>query len=434
MSSSIEQKHLFQFPHLGMRIIKSAIAVFACFSLYHILPLRESVLNALLAALWCIQPYWESTLSSAVNRILGTLFGSVIGLVLISTDVCLFQMNHLPAVGYYALLAIAAAFLFYVTVMLKKSDSSFYAVVVFLSIVILQSEFAHPFLLVAERASGTLIGIAIGMFINRFDLPRVKQKDTLFLAGMDQVLFGKGHRMPGYSVVEMNRMIEQGANFSIISSRTPANIQEALGDINLRLPVIAMDGAVMYDVKKREYVRAYVLSADIVQRLITLMDGFDVNYYLYLLLDHTMIIQYKELKNDTEKDLMRRFRSSPYRNYTRQNLLDHARCVYLMTVQPDAVIQSIRQEIESSSFGEKLRVTTSRSETYPGYTYLRVYNRNAHRENMISYLLEETGLNKAVTFGDSRWEYDISIDAYDNSKIAKTLKQLYEPLRMRIKR
>lgn len=427
MEKSEQLKHHIRLPHLGMRIIKSALAVFVCFFVYHIFQLSGSVLYALLAALWCIQPYWENTLSSAGKRIIGTLFGSAVGLILISTDVYLFQMNHLPTIGYYALLAVAVVFLIYITVLLKKTDTTYYAVVVFLSIVIMQGDVTHPFLLVAERAADTLIGIAIGMFINRFDLPRAKRKDTLFLAGMDDVLFGSGHRMPAYSVVEMNRMIEQGAQFSIISSRTPANLQEVLGDIHLKLPVIAMEGAVMYDVKKREFVRAYVLSTEIIQRLKDILDQFDVNYYLYLLLDHTMIIQYKELKHDVEKDLMQQFRSSPYRNYTQQNMLNHARCVYLMTVQPDALIQSIRQIIEVSPHNENLRLVTRKSEAYPGYSYLKVFNRNAHRENMIEYLLEETKLQKAVTFGNPQWNYDVSVDAYDNSKIARTLKRLYEP-------
>lgn len=48
--------------------------------------------------------------------------------------------------------------------------------------------------------------------------------------------------------------------FTISTIRTPASLLEPVKDIRLKLPVIAMDGAVLYDINKRKYIHAYVIS------------------------------------------------------------------------------------------------------------------------------------------------------------------------------
>ena len=44
--------------------------------------------------------------------------------------------------------------------------------------------------------------------------------------------------------------------------RTPASLMEPLKDIHLELPVIAMDGAVLYDIREKMYLHAYVISCE----------------------------------------------------------------------------------------------------------------------------------------------------------------------------
>ena len=67
-------------------------------------------------------------------------------------------------------------------------------------------------------------------------------------------------------------MIDDGMNFTVSTIRTPASLIEPLREIRLKLPVIAMDGAVLYDIKTHEYLRVYVISAETSQRLMGLIE------------------------------------------------------------------------------------------------------------------------------------------------------------------
>lgn len=94
-----------------------------------------------------------------------------------------------------------------------------------------------------------------------------------------------------------------------------------------------------------------------------------------LILDNMLVIQYKFLQNDVEKEIYENLHTSLYRNYTTMNLQPEAECVYFMIVQPRETIQ-----------------------------------------------------DKTVTFGSIEGKYDVLVKECDHNKVVRTLKKMYEPL------
>ena len=77
-------------PKVGMRIIKSAVAVFLCFLVY--LFRQDGVpFYSVIAAVLCMQPYVSHSVRVALNRCIGTLIGGVFG-----TLVLLFEQRFIP--------------------------------------------------------------------------------------------------------------------------------------------------------------------------------------------------------------------------------------------------------------------------------------------------------------------------------------------------
>ena len=113
--------------------------------------------------------------------------------------------------------------------------------------------------------------------------------------------------------------------------------------------------------------------------------------------------------------------------------MPEAECVYFMIVQPKEMIQNIYEEMKGKPEFQKLRIHVYDSEDYKGYAYIKIYNENATRDNMIAYLKQETGLEKTVTFGSVEGKYDVLVREYDHNKVVRTLKRMYEPLRWSLK-
>lgn len=63
------------------------------------------------------------------------------------------------------------------------------------------------------------------------------------------------------------------------------------------------------------------------------------------------------------------------------------------------------------------------------YGIIKIYNRNATRDNMNSYLKNMLNLQKTVTFGSIPEKYDVYIEEGNVNKVVQVLKKMYEPVK-----
>ena len=71
----------FRFQPIGLRIIKSAVAIAMCYLISFIRGGSGIVFYSQLAALWCIQGYIANSRKNALQRFQGTVIGALYGLV-----------------------------------------------------------------------------------------------------------------------------------------------------------------------------------------------------------------------------------------------------------------------------------------------------------------------------------------------------------------
>ena len=168
-------KERLQFPHIGMRIIKSAAAIAICYLISFLRGSSGIVFYSHLAALWCIQIYVANSRKNALQRLTGTIIGAIYGLIV------LLVMEKIPFTGkalelFNAILISAMIVpVLYTTIVIKKKQASYFSCVVFLSIVVNHMTDANPYLFVWNRFLDTVIGIAVGIGVNCISLPKEKQ-------------------------------------------------------------------------------------------------------------------------------------------------------------------------------------------------------------------------------------------------------------------
>lgn len=414
-------------PPIGMRIVKSALAIAICY-LVSFFRSGGIVFYSQIAALWCIQEYISVSRKNATQRFAGTMIGAVYGLIFLLIE----KKINLPAgkseVVNACLISGMIIVVLYTTVLIKKKQASYFSCVVFLSIVVNHVADSNPYLFVWNRFLDTIIGIIIGISVNSFSLPRSRQKDILFISGLDDTLLHKKENLSDYSRVELNRMLDEGANFTISTMRTPASLMKPLRDIRLTLPVIAMDGAVLYDIRENVYLKTYVISNAMSREILELIYGQGLECFVNVVIDDMLVIFYKETKDEVRSRLIREMRKSPYRNYVKSETLSTEEVVYFMLLYPKQIVENFYQVLQENGITGKLKVQKYDSSDYPGYAYIKIYNKNASRENMSWYLKEMLGLKKTVTFGSLAGRYDVVVELGDANKVVHELKKRYEPM------
>ena len=316
----------------------------------------------------------------------------------------------------------------YSTVLLEITNTSYFSCVVFLSITVMHITDESPLLFVFNRVLDTLIGIALALVVNTVHLPRTKNTDVLFVSGIDDTLLTDKEKMTPYSKIELNRMIEQGAKFTVSTLRTPATVRETLPGVNFKLPIIAMDGAVLYDMKENAYLMSYQMSYLQAKRIIAFLENEHISYFANVVVDDVLVIYYNELGNRAEKDIDRQMRKSPYRNYIKRALPENENVVYIMVVEEKARMEQLYDKLRAQDWADEHKILIYDSTDYPGYAYIKIYHKDATRENMLKNMMALLNVEKVVSFGSIEGKSDVYVEDSNKNIMVKKMKQLFEPV------
>lgn len=423
-------KHKFSIPGIGMRIIKSGIAVSLCMIVNLMRGAGSMVFYSMLAALWCIQMYRNNTLSNAIQRTIGTIVGALYGLVYILIYPSL-SGGEAGIVVDTVLMFVSIVLVLYTTVLIHKKQASYFSCVVFLSIVVNHIADSNPYLFVWNRFLDTMIGIVIGVFVNNIRISLSPDRDTLFVSGVDGILVNRENEISAFSKVELNRMIDDGLKFTLATMRTPASILEPLSDIRFKYPVIVMDGAAIYDIKKSKYVTEYVISENTAMDLVELMKANGMNPYINVIIDDTLLIYYQDTTDEINKNLVSKLRVSPYRNYINREYPGDESVVYFMLLDTNSRIEDFYKVLSDNEYDMKLKIIKYASEDYEGYSYIKIYNKNASKENMLLYLSEKYNISHMLTFGTVEGKYDVIIEENNFNKMVRLVRSKYEGINLK---
>ena len=189
-----------------------------------------------------------------------------------------------------------------------------------------------------------------------------------------------------------------------------------------------MDGAVLYDMEENSFLMKYQMS----DSQATAMSGFlnqeGINYFTNTVVDDLLVIYYQNLSNEAEKGIYEKRRKSPYRNYVRT---DHPVCenvVYFLVIDKKERIEALYQKLLQTEWTSCFRIVLADSVNYPGYAHIKIYQKQATRENMLKNLEALTDTEKTVTFGSVEGKYDVFIANADRNIMVKELKRRYEPV------
>ena len=388
-------------PRVGMRMIKTSLAVLGCF-IIHLLRHEQGVpVFATIAALMCMQTQVENSIQSAFNRIIGTFIGAVFALPVV------FLMRQIPwdvRMLRYVLIAVALIPVMYMTVVLKRRGAADIAGMVLLS-VCLSNAGQPPYIDAINRSVETIVGILVSLAVNSMHLPRKFNQDCLFVTGFDGALYDEKDGITPYVLFELNQLIRKGMPFTIATERTPASLVSDLRGLELELPVIAMGGAVLYDVKDKRYLATNGLDRKVADAICAHADKKGYHYFRNVVWENVLLIYYndfKDFKNEAEKQIYLSNRRSPYRNYVNGEVPEKGVIVYILLVLKDAEADELEAELRLNDTKKELHFLREASDTHEGYCNFKIYHKNATKEYMLQRLMESIPQKKYVAFGSNK--------------------------------
>lgn len=163
----------------GMRVFKTALAVFICLiiefyrggSLPH---------HTCIATIVCMQPTLKSTFKAATDRTIGTVIAGTYAFLMASLLLRGFNIGA-DTILFYLLTGLLVFPLMAFMIFIKKPASLSIGSIVFLVIMLTTSD-ANPLGYAVERVFATLLGIGVAVFVNWLPPLNKKRKESVKIA------------------------------------------------------------------------------------------------------------------------------------------------------------------------------------------------------------------------------------------------------------
>ncbi len=418
-------------PHLGQRIVKTTAAVFLCLLYAMIRGARgQSVATeAAFTAIVCMQPYVRDSGQYARNRFAGTLVGAGWGLLF------LLVFLAFPALGehlffVYVLMALGVLASLYTAVLIRKSDASALAAIVYLCVVISFPDIEHPLRMALERVLGVLLGTAIAIAVNIFRLPREKDRDTVFFVRTRDLAPDRFSQIPSAALYRLNYLYQDGAKICLVSEHAPAFFTLQMSEAMLSIPLIVMGGAAIYDADENRYLYAETLRPRDSGYLMEHLERMGLSYFTYTVHGHKTRIFHRGELREEERVIYRRMKRSPYRDYLEDSAPEPEEIVYLKLIgtgeQTAEWLAKLQPTIHSRNLRAVIRKEAGTENICGLYLYSnRVSMKNAEKQLMEILRRENGSLRAREVFLDRPYQSE-----RDAMQLLHKLGDLYEPLRL----
>ena len=382
-------------PHIGRRIIKTTVAVFICLLVCYLLGFRGAQMpsEACITAIICMQPLVRDTRQYAINRVIGTLIGSVWGLLL------LLLLTKVPAAGshmavLYLLMAVGTMLSIYTAVLLGKNDTSGLAAIVFLCIVIAFPEIDEPLKQAGLRILNVFIGTAVAIAVNTFRLPRRKDDRIVFFVRTKDLVSDRFSQMDPAVQFRFNRLCLEGARISLVSEHAPAFFAMQLGQTELNTPMIVMDGAAIYNTKNNSFLWTAPIEKKSLEMLISALGELGFSYFTYTVHNNRTSIFHTGEYSEAEGRVLDRMKRSPYRDYLSGDLPADSEVVYVKIVADDDRIGKVSAALHRALPERRYRMVVRAESGVDGVSSLYVYDSSAvpgHARAVLMNMLNENG-------------------------------------------
>ena len=419
-------------PRVGQRITKTAVAVFLCLLIFHLRGISGAQLSseACITAIICMQPYMRDTREFAVNRIAGTLVGSVWGLLFLLGGMFVPGISD-HRILLYALMALGVILSLYSTVLIRMPDAANLSAIVFICIVIAFPDIEDPLLQAYYRITDVLLGTFVAIGVNHFRLPRDKNRKLVFFLRTKDLAPNRFSQIPSAALFRLNYLYNDGAKICLMSEHAPAFFSLQMGGTKLSVPLIVMDGAAIYDTNENKYLYSETIPPEASLWLREHLDSMGLSYFIYTIHNNKTCVFHQGRMNEQEKLVYERMRGSPYRSYLEGEVYHNDELVYFKLIDEDDKIQVLRQKLHHQLREKGLRSVIRPQSDAPGVSGLYIYSNmanNLRAENKLMAMLHEKEPQLEAVRVFLPGSYQSEADAMH---LLHTVGNYYEPLKIK---
>ncbi len=230
--------------------------------------------------------------------------------------------------------------------------------------------------------------------------PAAGLTDTLFVSDLDGTLLRSDKTVSAESAAILNRLQSRGVRFAAASARSVAGVELLpLQHVCWDTPMVLMNGAVLYDYRKKRVLYSCELSAADTAAVTALCLSHGARPFVYTLEDGQQVVEYAGgACAHQERFFTRREAKLPHMFRRVAAYPDGARAVYYSMQGDYDALHRIRLALSAIPAAScVLYPDTYHADNY----YLEIFSREAGKDKGVRRLQSLLGAARVVAFGDN---------------------------------
>ena len=223
---------------------------------------------------------------------------------------------------------------------------------------------------------------------------------TLYISDLDGTLLNRDAELSEYTTDTLNKLISNGSCFSVATARTAATSVLMLEKVKVNVPIVLMNGVLVYDIQAQRYVKKEPLEKEKSSKIISAMKKSGQAGFMYTLSRNKLSTYYNRLDGDVMKIFVDERMQKYGKRFTQITNFEEysADAIYFCFMSDYDNINKFHEEIKCVS---GLRIEKYKDNYSDKTWYMEVFSDMASKYNSVQFLRQEYGFDKVVGFGDN---------------------------------
>lgn len=225
---------------------------------------------------------------------------------------------------------------------------------------------------------------------------RRTKKKTLFAVDLDGTLMDISGDMTASVRSKLNDAIASGKNIAVATARTPATVVTKLKGINVKLPVVVMNGSAIFDLETKTYHNVIAMKSDRVEALKKAASGM-AGAIIYTLEENKLVAYYESSSGDYFDEFIAE-RENEYKTFKKVDSLFGLKLENV--VHFSVICRSNRVKREYDLIKNICGINTFYSIGTNGYGLIEANELEATKSAALEYIEKKYGFDTVVAFGN----------------------------------
>ena len=250
--------------------------------------------------------------------------------------------------------------------------------------------------------------------------------NTLYITDLDGTLLNSSGNLSENSRKMISDFIENGANFTVATARTFATVKEMFKGIDLKLPLVLMNGVMLYSISDDRVVTYHNINENAVTRVLEIYKKHGAYPMLYRCVKNGLEIEYFSKDNPYQMKYIgnrdeingKRFLYSPvFDSENNKNI------IYIVTLDEYEKLLPIYNDIKKSDDVS----CAFYSDNYTGCYFMEVFASGVSKASTLLEVKNTIKADRVIAFGDNLNDMEmfrIADEAYAVENACEELKAI----------